>query len=101
VSDEVRVSVEIDGGLAPFPGLAHPFTVSTAGLPPEDADRVAKLVADDRLFEIPWRPPPPDARHYTVTVSSGGSDRTITAFDPLPSPLRDLIDVVERHRRSR
>jgi hypothetical protein len=100
VSDEVTVSVAIDGGLAPFPGLSRPVTVSTADLSPEDADRVAKLVADERLFDIPRDPPPPDARSYTVTVASGGTDRTVIAFDPVPAPLRDLIDVVRRHRRS-
>jgi hypothetical protein len=100
VSDEVTVSVAIDGGLAAFPGLSRPVTVSTADLPPEEADRVAKLVADERLFDVPGNPPPPDARSYTVTVASGGTDRTVTAFDPVPAPLRDLIDVVQRHRRS-
>jgi hypothetical protein len=101
VSDELTVSVTIDGGLAAFPGLSRPFTVSTADLPPEEADRLVKLAADERLLDVRADPPPPDGRTYTITVTSGGTDRTITASDPLPEPLRGLIDVVERHRRSR
>ena len=94
------MSLVIEGGFAVFPALARPFTVSVAELPPGDADRLRELAADERLYESPGRPPYPDARTYTVTVTSGGSDRTVTASDPLPGPLAELVDVVERHRRA-
>jgi hypothetical protein len=102
MSERLTVTVAIEGGFGAFPGLARPFTVDAAGLPPDETDRLAKLVAESGFFELPSSPQGgagPDARTYTVTVSQGSHSRTLTASEPLPAGLRELVNAVEQHRR--
>jgi hypothetical protein len=104
MSSEVTVTIEVDGGLAALPGLARPFTVSAADLPPDDARQLGRLVAESRFFELPQQrgSARPDARSYTITVKADGRSRTLTLSDPLPNAaLRQLVQLVERRRRAR
>jgi hypothetical protein len=108
MADQLTVTVSIDGGLAPFPGLSKPFTVDAAELSPTDADELAKLVAESGFFELPDSPPAgstgwggPDARTYTVAVTTGDRVRELTLTDPLPNTaLRALVNFVEARRRA-
>jgi len=106
MDDRVTVTVAVDGGIAAFPGLASPFTVDGAELPPDEAAELARLVDESGFFELPEQQPAPhggpDARTYTVTVERGDESRTLTFTDPLPNPaLRQLINLVEKRRRAR
>jgi hypothetical protein len=105
MQDRFTVTVAVDGGIAPFPGLARPFTVDAAELPPDEAAELARLVEESGFFELPEQPAQPgdpDARTYTVTVQRGSDSRTLTLTDPLPnSALRQLINLVEKRRRAR
>src|SRR4051794_26023701 len=102
MNEPLSVSVESEGGIAAFPGLAKPYTVDAGGLSGEEADRLAKLVAESGFFELPEPPSGggPDARTYTITVRQGHRSRTVRAPEPLPSALRELVNLVERHRRA-
>jgi hypothetical protein len=106
VSNDVTVTVAVDGGIAAFPGLARPYTVDAADLPPEEAEELASLAADFFALPEPAVEPrfsTPDARTYTVTVRSGDQERTLTLTDPLPDDpaVRRLVDLVEERRRKR
>jgi hypothetical protein len=104
VSKGVTVTVAIDGGPAAFPGLARPFTVDSADLPPEEAAELAKLVEESKFFALPHQPgtASPDAQTYTITVGTSARSRTLTLTDPLPNQaLRRLVNFVERRRRAR
>jgi hypothetical protein len=104
MTDRLTVTVAVDGGIAPFPGLARPFAVDAAELPAKDAAELARLVDESGFFELPEQRPHggPDARTYTVTVQRGKKSRTLTLTDPLPNTaLRRLINIVEQRRRAR
>ncbi len=106
MSNDVTVTVAVDGGIAAFPGLARPYTVDAADLTPEEAEELASLAADFFALPEPAVEPrfsAPDARTYTITVSSGGQERTLTLTDPLPDDpaVRRLVDLVEERRRKR
>jgi hypothetical protein len=102
MNDNLTVSASREGGFGAFPGLAEPVTVDASQLQPEDADRLEKVVAESGFFEIPeplgrgesMR----DARTYTITVSKGEHRRTLTAPEPLPGGLRELVNEVEQYR---
>jgi hypothetical protein len=104
LTDDVTVSVSMDGGIAAFPGLMRVHTVASSDLTPEEAAELAQLA--DAFFALEEPEPDvrfggPDSRTYTVTVSSGGQERTLTLTDPLPDDpaIRRLVDIVEERRR--
>lgn len=106
MTDGVTVTVAVDGGIAAFPGLARPYTVDADDLTPEEAEELASLAAGFFALPEPAVEPrfsTPDARTYTVTVRSGGQERTLTLTDPLPDDpaVRRLVDIVEQRRRRR
>jgi hypothetical protein len=103
MTEPLSVSVAIEGGFGAFPGLARPYTVDAPALPPDEADRLAKLVAESGFFELPdapCDPSIPDARTYTITVTQGDYSRTLAVPEPLPSGVRELVDMVEHYRRA-
>jgi hypothetical protein len=100
-SENLTVSTSRDGGFGAFPGLAEPVTVTASELPRQDADQLSKVVAESGFFELPephGSSQLRDARTYTITVSQGDHRRTLTAPEPLPGGLRELVDMVERYR---
>jgi Emfourin len=106
VKDDVTVTVSMDGGIAAFPGLAQEYTVASSDLTPEEAEELERL-ADAFLTLKEPEPDPrfggPDSRTYTVTVTSGDQERTLTLTDPLPDDpaIRRLVEIVEERRRRR
>jgi hypothetical protein len=106
MNDRVSVTVEVEGGVAAFPGLARPFTVDADDLSPAEAAELIDLVDESGFFSLGPEQglgkPVPDARTYTVTVRAGDRSRTLTLSDPLPNKaLRELVNLVERRRRAR
>jgi len=101
----VRLELRTEGGFGFFPGLAAPFVLDTDRLPEEEAQRLAELVRQARVFERETPPPPErrgDARLYRLTVESPAGRRTLVLSDPLEPELRALVDFLRaRQRRAR
>jgi hypothetical protein len=103
----MRMSVEIEGGLAYFPGLAQPIVLDTDNLPSEDAEELKRLVQATHFFELPRggeqksAPLGADYRRYTITIDDGLTHHSVQRIDPVTDPhLQDLLTFAQRHRSS-
>lgn len=100
MTEQVRVTVSVSGGLAIFPGRARPFTVDTSQLEDNEAQELAGLVDNILAIPEPENVPRPDVRTYEIIAERQGASRTIVASEPLSNPdLRALITFVQARRR--
>ena len=104
----MRVELSIEGGLAAFPGLARPLRLDADALPPQEADRLRRLVEDARFFEVsgpvPRQASLRDARRYHISITDGVRTRKLTLEDPVGSdfgPLLEFLRELEREGRRR
>jgi hypothetical protein len=93
----MKVQFQTSGGIAYFPGLAKPVTIDTAQAP-QDADMLARQLADADFFNLPSvaNSPAPrsfDAQTYTITIDDGQRRHTVQVSEPITDPnLRALVD---------
>jgi hypothetical protein len=93
----MKVQFQTSGGIAYFPGLAKPVTIDTAQAP-QDADTLARQLADADFFNLPSvaNSPAPrsfDAQTYTITIDDGQRRHTVQVSEPITDPnLRALVD---------
>ena len=90
----MRILFERTGG---FAGLKLKAAVDAETLPPPQARRLQKLLADSHFFELPLRLGDPAARpdrfQYRLTVESSNCIHTVQANeDAVPSEMRPLLD---------
>jgi hypothetical protein len=103
----MRVQFKTEGGFAYLPGLSQPVTIETAGLSPEEAGKLERLVEAAGFFDLPATSDPAhggaDFRSYTVSISSSGRSHTVRIVEPVESPrLQALVDYLsEKARESR
>jgi hypothetical protein len=103
----MRVQFKTEGGFAYLPGLSQPVTIETAGLSPEEAGKLERLVEAARFFELPATSDPAhggaDFRSYTVSISSSGRSHTVRIVEPVENPrLQALVEYLsEKARESR
>ncbi len=94
-----RVSFQVSGGLAFFPGLAAPRTIEVDTLPEPTRRELTSLIAESRFFSLPspaLPPGPADCQTYRITVHDGTHQHTIVVCDPVMSePLQRLIEVLQ------
>jgi hypothetical protein len=113
----VRIELKTEGGIAFFPGLAAAFAIDTVALAIDDAKRLAALVAESGLLDVPAagrrglprsagraEPTPPirrgaDARRYVLTIDDGSRRRRVTVEDPVPAKLEPLVDFLRAKQR--
>jgi len=94
---DMKVQFQTSGGIAYFPGLAKPVTIDTAQAP-QDADMLARQLADADFFNLPSvaNSPAPrsfDAQTYTITIDDGQRQHTVQVSEPITDPnLRALVD---------
>src|SRR5205809_7338097 len=97
----MRIEFRMEGGLAAFPGLAKPVSITCEALPPAQAARLRALVARADLFSRSRRShkaAAPDARAYTIAVDDAGKCRTVTVTEPIADDaLRDLVAELRSH----
>jgi hypothetical protein len=94
----MRVELQIDGGMAYFPGLSRPVVVNSADLPKAQARRLERLVENARFFDLPAasRALPKgaaDMRRYTITVEDGRRRHTVRLNDPIEDA--DMLALIE------
>jgi hypothetical protein len=98
------MTLKIDGGFAPVPGLARPIELDAARLGDEhaaDAQRLCTAAcAVAPKSGAPQTAPIPDGRRYRLTIEADGSRHEVTAADPIGEPaIAELIAFVEAHGR--
>jgi hypothetical protein len=102
----MRVEMQIEGGIAYFPGLNKPVVMDSSDLPKEQADQFKQLMASTHFFDLPAasRSLPKgaaDTRRYTITVEDGRRRRTVRLNDPVEdSQMQALIDFLQSQRGS-
>jgi hypothetical protein len=100
----MRVELKSEGGVANFPGLNRPVAIDTAGLAPEEADRLTQLITAAGFFDLPPVVGPPrageaDFRKHTITVTDPPRHHTVAVFDPIANrAFADLVDYLKRGR---
>ena len=81
----LRLELEQTGG---FGGVTLHHTLDTAGLAPEAAAEVERLVDAAERAPAPEPPPRPlpDAAHYELTIDRDGATRRLSYEDPAVAP---------------
>jgi hypothetical protein len=100
----MRVQFKTEGGFAYLPGLSQPVTIETAGLTPEEAGKLERLVEAAGFFELPATSDQPrggaDFRTYTISISSSGCGHTVRVVEPVENPqLQELVDYLSEKAR--
>lgn len=101
----MRITVSMPStGVVYAPGLARPVVIDTDQLPAKLAAKLTRLVEDPGLFAPPAAPRSPaskqlrDAEELTITVESGGTERTLHISEPAGSianaSLREFVQLV-------
>jgi hypothetical protein len=97
----MRIDFRMDGGLAAFPGLAKPLSITCEALPRVQAARLRALVERANLVALTrqlHRPTAPDARAYTITVDDAGQCHSVTVTEPIADDaLRELVAELRKH----
>jgi Emfourin len=95
----IRVSFQVSGGLAFFPGLAAPRTIDVDTLPERTRLEMTSLIEESRFFSLPspaLPPGPADCQTYRITIQDDARQHTIVVSDPVMSrPLQRLIEVLQ------
>ncbi len=89
----MKISFEQTGGIA---GLRFATTVDTAGLSPEDAQKLRQMVVDADFFNLPARivspRPQPDRFQYKLQAQENNRQHTVTVSEEaLPAGLAPLV----------
>lgn len=89
----IQVEFTTGGGIA---GFRETATVDSATLSAEDAQKLAKLIADARFFDLLEQFPPSgtaDGFGYTIAVEMNGKKHTVNVDDEkVPAELKPLIE---------
>lgn len=94
---DVSVRLDVDGGLAYFPGRQQSFQGDNTTLETGDLAKLRVLLAKADFFNRPAEPAASasgaaDTRTYTVAVTEGGRSHTIHVTEPIQDPqLRALV----------
>jgi hypothetical protein len=95
----MRIALQVEGGIASFPGLRRPVTLDSATLPAARAAQLAALVHRADFFAAPEPAAAPaggaDLRTYVLTIEDGARTRTLCLAEPIAdAAMRDLVSEI-------
>lgn len=96
----MHIKVWIDGGIVAAPGLAKPFNLDEATLPPEAQTEFGELVRAAVASDTPQpgASRTPDARNYRIEINNNNMNHSLVATDTaMPSAYSNLINFVRKH----
>ncbi len=99
----VRIRLQVEGGIAHFPGLARGREVVLERLPAEDARTAHALIERAHLRSLPGvvgaaPKGAADFRQYTLTLIENGKEHTVRIIEPIEDEaLAQLVTFVQRH----
>lgn len=97
----MRISHQVSGGLAYFPGLAKSRAIDTCTLTADQADELRQLATAAGFFELPRKlakvpKGSADVPQHTLTIEDGQRSNTIQIFEPVSNPaLAALLSKVQ------
>ncbi len=100
----MRIQLQMEGGIAYFPGLSKPITLDSDELPKQASDELKRLVNAAHFFDLPTVIGPPrrgaaDYRQYTITIEDDGKQHTVRLTDPIADPnLQALLNYLRTPR---
>jgi len=109
----MRITLQMDGGLAYMPGLAAPITIDTEAVPSDEASHWQDLIGAAKVWDVPDPTMPGvslgsrgpsqgrDLRMYTLTVEEGAQRRTLRFSDPVLAELAPLVQELLARGRKR
>ena len=100
----MRITFGTAGGMAYFPGLAHPTVIDTKELPAQEAEQLHQLIDAADLPALPQQMSRSssrgrDTRTYTITVEDGEKKHTVRFSDPIPAELASLVAALRAKTR--
>ena len=102
----MRITFQVDGGFAVFPGLSRPVSFDVDDLPCTEAIALRSVVARSDFFARDDSSASPftgiaDVRRYVVTIESGIERRSLVIRETIEEPqLRQLLRLLDDARRS-
>ncbi len=99
----MRITFEMEGGFACFPGLNRPLIIDTQQMEAAQALQIESMIKNARFFELPPHVGSPasgaaDYQTYIVTVEEGQRSHVVRACDPIGNTaLQELVE----HLRAR
>jgi hypothetical protein len=102
----VRITFQVQGGIAFIPGLSKPVVIATEQLPSDSRAKLENLVRAADFFALPPTvgkklQGTADYRQYTIEVEDTGDTHTVSVIEPFEnSKLEDLISALQAHARS-
>jgi hypothetical protein len=103
----MQITLTTQGGIASFPGLQRPVTVSLDQLAPDMQTELRKLVDACDFFNLPEHLDPPargaaDYRTYVITVQAPQRTHTVMVTDPVKDArIQRLIQLMRELQRSK
>jgi emfourin len=103
----MQITLTTQGGIASFPGLQRPVTVSLDQLAPDMQTELRKLIDACDFFNLPEHLDPPargaaDYRTYVITVQAPQRTHTVTLTDPVKDArMQRLIQLVRDMQRAK
>ena len=103
----MQITLTTQGGIANFPGLQRPVTVSLDQLAPDMQTELRKLVDECDFFNLPEHLDPPargaaDYRTYVITVQAPQRTHTVMVTDPVKDArIQRLIQLMRELQRSK
>jgi hypothetical protein len=97
VTGEARVQIE--GGLAHFPGLAKQQTISFSDLATHDRQALTSLADQANFFDCAplTATARPDARTFTLSLTIDGRSRELRLAEPISDPaMAKLVSILRR-----
>jgi hypothetical protein len=101
----MQIVFQMEGGLARFPGLARPITLSDADLAAGEPEELGQLIEAARFFDEPEADPSgsvvPDGQRYVLSISDDARSHTVRRHDPVEPPaLAELLSYVRQKAMS-
>ncbi len=99
----MRIEFSTKGGFAPLPGFNTPVVIDTDDLAPDEAERLAALIAAAGFFDRPAQvgahpPGGADMQHHIIAVDDGvRSHRVVMAAPVEDQALMELVRAVRAH----
>lgn len=102
----MQVTFQSEGGVAHFPGLSRPMTMTSDQMAAQQAAELRGLVEAARFFDLPAQmgepaPGAADYRQYTITVEMDDQHHTVRLVEPVEDPdLQRLLRFLQEHAKA-
>lgn len=89
----MKVSLQIEGGVAPVPALENPVELGPEDMAGVDTGKLRQLVirAEEHKAAAPKKARGADRRTYTIALEDAGERHVVKLMDPLDDPMSHMV----------